>query len=162
MLDVRQALYLCQPSRFPVPYGRIVAAQKATSSPPHCAADLSVGAFKSHSDCIVHGVKRSRLLTAYPSIACSVSWLALKTAFILQVSNKALLAMLSHKTQDAQQVEEELQDIMHALAANGEQQGTQYVSVLQVSAAAKAKSSLLHAVKCVENMVAGLAESHGA
>ena len=45
--------------------------------------------------------------------------------------------MLSHKAQDAQQVEEELQDIMHALAANGEQQGTQYVSVLQVSAAAK-------------------------
>ncbi|KAL0035404.1 hypothetical protein WJX77_005166 [Trebouxia sp. C0004] len=48
-----------------------------------------------------------------------------------EVSNKALLAMLSHKTQDAQQVEEELKDIMHALAANGEHQGTQYVSVLQ-------------------------------
>jgi len=78
----------------------------------------------------------------------------------LQVSNKALLAMLSHKTQDAQQVEEELQDIMHALAANGEQQGTQYVSVLQVSAAAKAKASLVLAVTSVETMVAGLAESH--
>jgi len=78
----------------------------------------------------------------------------------LQISSKALLAMLSHKTQDAQQVEKELQDLMHALAANGEQQGTQYVSVLQVSAAAKSKSSLVLSVTSVENMVAGLAESH--
>ncbi len=98
--------------------------------------------------------------TLYPSIACCVSWLAAKANIILQISNKALLAMLSHKTQDAQQVEEELEDMMHALAANGEQQGTQYVSVLQVSAAAKAKSSLVRAVTGVENMVAGLAESH--
>ena len=83
-----------------------------------------------------------------------------KIGFILQVSNKALLAMLSHKTQDAQQVEEELQDIMHALAADGEQQGTQYVSVLQVSAAAKAKACLVLADTSVETMIAGLAESH--
>lgn len=68
--------------------------------------------------------------------------------------------MLSHKTQDAQQVEEELQDMMSALAANGEQQGTQYVSVLQVSAAAKSKTSLVLAVTSAENMVAGLAKSH--
>ena len=68
--------------------------------------------------------------------------------------------MLSHKTQDAQQVEKELQDLMHALAANREQQGTQYVSVLQVSAAATSKSSVVLAVTSMENMVVGLAESH--
>lgn len=68
--------------------------------------------------------------------------------------------MLSHKKQDVQQVEEELQDIMHALAANGEQQGMQYVSVLQVSTAGKSKASLALAVTGFEAMVAGLAESH--
>ncbi len=43
--------------------------------------------------------------------------------------------MISHNRKDAQQVEAELQDILHALAANAEQQGMQYVSVLKVSQA---------------------------
>lgn len=45
---------------------------------------------------------------------------------------------------------------MHALAANGEQQDTQYVSVLQGSAKAL-KRCLMLAVTGVETMIAGLA-----
>lgn len=56
-----------------------------------------------------------------------------KDSTAVQISNKALLAMLSHNWHEAQQVEAELQDMMHVLAADGQQQGTQYMSVLQVS-----------------------------
>lgn len=53
--------------------------------------------------------------------------------------------MLSHKQQDAQQVEAELKDIMHALASNGEQQGVQFASVLQVNAILHGRAPSMYA-----------------
>ena len=50
----------------------------------------------------------------------------------LQISNKALIAMLSHSKQDAQQVKAELSDMTQTLALEGGQQEMQYMSVLQV------------------------------
>lgn len=40
--------------------------------------------------------------------------------------------MLGRGPRDAAQLEAELRDMMHVLAAEGQQQGVQYVSVLQV------------------------------
>ena len=49
----------------------------------------------------------------------------------LQISNKALVAMLSDSQQDAQRINAELSQIVDALVAEGKQEVTQYVSVLQ-------------------------------
>ena len=48
--------------------------------------------------------------------------------------------MLAHKTKDAARLEAELHSMMHMLAAEGQQQGVEYVSVLQVRNTATASS----------------------
>ena len=55
-----------------------------------------------------------------------------RSLHVLQISNKGLVAMLAHSREDAQQISTELSQLMLTVAAEGEQELTQYVSVLQV------------------------------
>ena len=57
-----------------------------------------------------------------PTVCCSV-----------QISNQALMCMLANNTHNADQLEAQMRELKCRLVEEGQQQGVQYMSVLQAS-----------------------------